>query len=202
MAFSPGGMTVPGRVPDVGYLDEPTRLDIHAGARRAGASRWLDARLFEIVGGWVASEPEPEVKITFANHASHFGWHASLWGERLPSLHDVDPASWVHPGEGVEPAVTRLAEAVGTVERLVGVYRVLLPRLAAAHAEHLGAASAVTDGPTIRTLRLVLGDELEDQRAGERLLHTLLRTPPEVDRAAAHQAAVESLLAGAGPLLG
>jgi hypothetical protein len=176
-------------------------MDLHATARRAGAARWLDGRLFEILGGWVASVAEPEVKIALAAHSSHHGWHATLWDERLPTLHDVDPASWIAPAPGVEAAVERIAAATATVERLVGVHRVLLPRLAAAHAQHLDVSSPVADGPTIRTLRLVLQDELDDQREGERLLQALLRAPADVERAAAHQAAVESLLVQAGPLL-
>lgn len=186
----------------MGAQAEPTGLDLHATARRAGAARWLDARLFEILGGWVASVPEPEVKIALATQAGHHGWHATLWDERLPTLHDVDPAAWVAPAPGVEPAVALLAGADRTVERLVGVHRVLLPRLVAAHAEHLDRASPVADGPTIRTLRLVLSDEVEDQRAGERLLQARLRSRADVERAAAHQAAIESLLVEAGPLLG
>jgi len=178
-------------------------LDLHATARRAGAARWLDARLFEIVGGWVAAVPEPEVKIALAAQASHHGWHATLWGERLPTLHGVDPASWVGPpSAGVEQAVELLGTASGTVERLAGLHRALLPRLAAAHASHLDSASPVADAPTIRTLRLVLRDEVEDQQAGERLLQGLLGAAADVERAAAQQAAVESLLAEAGPLLG
>lgn len=181
---------------------EPTPLDLSATARRAGAARWLDTRLFEILGGWVATVAEPEVKIALATQAAHHGWHATLWDERLPSLHDVDPASWVGPAPGVEPAVALLAGAGGTVERLAGVHRGLLPRLVAAHAAHLEAASPVADGPTIRTLRLVLADEVEDQRAGERLLQGLLRSRADVERASASQAAVEAMLVEAGPLLG
>jgi len=146
---------------------------------------------------------EPEVKIALAAQSAHHGWHAGLWGERLPTLHDVDPGSWVKPASaGVEEAVALLAGAAGTIERLAGVHRVLLPRLVAAHSEHLEATSPVADAPTIRTLRLVLSDECEDQRAGERLLQSLLASRADVERAAAQQAAVESLLVDAGPLLG
>ena len=38
----------------------------------------------------MAAVPEPEVKIALATQASHHAWHAALWGERLPTLHDVD----------------------------------------------------------------------------------------------------------------
>lgn len=186
----------------VGEPLEHQPLDLHATARRAGSAQWLDARLFEILGGWVASVPEPEVKITCATHAAHHGWHASLWASSLPTLHDVDPASWARPASArVEEAVEVIAGATGTLERLVGVHRVLLPRLSFAHTEHLEAASPVADGPTSRTLRLVLSDEAQDQLVGERLLQRLLGTRADVSRAAAHQAAVEALLVEAGPLL-
>lgn len=183
-------------------MGEGAPLDLHATARRAGAARWLDARLFEIVGGWVAAVPEPEVKIALAAQSSHHGWHAALWGERLPSLHGVDPAAWVRPAStGVEEAVAKLAAAPSTIERLAGLHRCLLPRLAAAHTAHLELASVVADAAVIRTLRLVLADETEDQLTGERLLQRLVADRSDVDRAAAQQAAVECLLVEAGPLL-
>ncbi|MEJ7765082.1 MAG: hypothetical protein WKF86_06265 [Acidimicrobiales bacterium] len=178
-------------------------LDLHETARRAGGASWLDARLFEVLGDWVHSTPEPEVKIALATQSSHHGWHATLWADRLPTLHDVEPASWVGPpSAGVQQAVGLLAGATTTIERLAGLHRALLPRLLAAHAGHLEAASPVADAPTIRTLRLVMLDEAEDQRTGERLLQGLLRTRPDVERAAARQAVVEAVLAESGPLLG
>jgi len=178
-------------------------LDLHATARRAGAACWLDARLFEVLGGWVADEAEPEAKIALATQASHHGWHAGLWGERLPTLHGVEPGSWVRPASGgVEAAVAALAGARGTVERLAGVHRALLPRLSATHAAHLEAASAVADAPTMRTLRLVLADEDDDRRRGERLLQRLLVGRDDVERAAAQVAMLEWLVVEAGPLLG
>ena len=95
-----------------------------------------------------------------------------------------------------------LAGAPGSVERLAGVHRALLPRLSAAHAAHLEVTSAVADAPTMRTLRLVLADQDEDRRGGDRLLQGLLVGRDDVERAAAQVAALEWLLVQAGPLLG
>ncbi len=90
--------------------------------------------------------------------------------------------------------VTALASSPTTVEKLAGVYRVVLPHQVAAYQRHLDAASAVTDGPTIRALKLVLADELADWRQGEFLLQQMLGSTEDVERASAHQARLEALL--------
>ena len=49
---------------------------------------------------------------------------------------------------------------------------------------------------------LALQDEFEDWRDGEMLIQSLIETPEEVDRAAAHQARLEKLLIAAGGIAG
>ena len=71
-----------------------------------------------------------------------------------------------------------------TIEKLVGVYRVLIPRLIAAYTYHLNGTSRITDAPTIRSLKFALQDEFEDWRDGEMLLQSLIDTPEKVERAA------------------
>jgi hypothetical protein len=89
-----------------------------------------------------------------------------------------------------------------TIEKLVGVYRVLIPHKIAAYTFHLNNTSTITDAPTIRSLKLVLNDEFEDWRDGEMLIQSLLETEEEVRRAADHQAKLESLLLAAGGIAG
>jgi hypothetical protein len=79
----------------------------------------------------------------------------------------------VPAGPATAEQIDSLAAAMGTVERLAGLYDVVLPGLIAAYTDHLDRTTPVTDGPTIRALRLVLADEEEDQRTGERLLRSL-----------------------------
>ena len=62
-------------------------------------------------------------------------------------------------------ALVEPQDAELTVEKLVGVYRVLLPRKIAAYTTHLQHANPVSDGPTIRALELALHDELFAQLA-------------------------------------
>jgi hypothetical protein len=89
-----------------------------------------------------------------------------------------------------------------TIEKLVGVYRVLIPHKVAAYTYHLNNTSTITDAPTIRSLRLALADEMDDWRDGEMLVQSLLDSEEEVLRAAAHQGRLESLMVAAGGIAG
>ena len=85
-----------------------------------------------------------------------------------------------------------------TIEKLVGVYRVLIPRKIAAYTYHLNGTSRITDAPTIRSLKFALQDEFEDWRDGEMLLQSLIDTPEKVERASRRQAELEKLVPGVG----
>ncbi len=174
--------------------------------RIIGQYRWLEIRAFEIVGGWVPGVAELEVKLAIATHAPHFAWHSAMWRDRLPALAGVDADDLTAPAN---PDVVAFIDALGddagaerTIEKLVGVYRTLLPRLIACYSSHLDRASPVAEGPTIRSLRLVLRDELEDWREGETLIQSLLIDAASVRRAADHQARLETMLVRAGGITG
>ena len=89
-----------------------------------------------------------------------------------------------------------------TIEKLVGVYRVLIPHKIAAYTYHLNNTSTITDAPTIRSLKFALQDEFEDFRDGEMLIQSLIETEDEVDRAVAHQARLQKLMLAAGGIAG
>ena len=42
--------------------------------------------LFEVLGRWVADEPDPARQRWFATAAHRHAWHAELWRERRPSI--------------------------------------------------------------------------------------------------------------------
>src|SRR4029078_9705070 len=89
-----------------------------------------------------------------------------------------------------------------TIEKLVGVYRVLIPHKIAAYTYQLNNTSTITDAPTIRSLKFALQDEFEDWRDGEMLIQSLIESDEEVDRAAAHQSRLEKMLLAAGGIAG
>ena len=48
-------------------------------------------KLFEALGGWVATVPELDVKMRLGTHCYHHAWHAELWHKRLPELREMNP---------------------------------------------------------------------------------------------------------------
>jgi hypothetical protein len=89
-----------------------------------------------------------------------------------------------------------------TIEKLVGVYRVLIPRKIAAYTYHLNATSRITDAPTQRSLGFILQDEHADQTEGEMLIQSLIETEEEAERASRHQLALEKIVLRAGGIAG
>jgi hypothetical protein len=184
----------------------PGLFTVEESARRVGHYAWIEMRLFEALGGWVATVPELDVKTTLGRHCYHHAWHAELWHKRLPELREMRPERLIRaPSAALEAFVAALTEPEApelTIEKLVGVYRVLLPRKIAAYTYHLAATSRITDAPTIRSLGFILEDETTGWREGEMLLQALIETEEEVARAARRQAALEKLITRAGGVAG
>jgi len=184
----------------------PGAFGVEESARRVGHYKWIESRLFEILGGWVATIPELDVKLRLGTHCYHHAWHAELWHKRLPELREMNPDRLtVPPNEDLVAFVHALSAPEApeaTIEKLVGVYRVLLPALIAAYTYHLNNTSTITDAPTIRSLTFALQDLFEDWRDGEMLIQSLVETPEEVRRAADHQVGLQTLLLAAGGIAG
>ncbi len=184
----------------------PGAFGVEESARRVGHYKWVEMRLFEALGGWVATVPELDVKLRLGTHCYHHAWHAELWHKRLPELREMNPDRLTLPANdefvAFMDAMTEPEAPEQTIEKLVGVYRVLIPRKIAAYTYHLNVTSTVTDAPTIRSLTFILQDELADWRDGEMLLQSLITTPEEVRRAAEHQVRLETLMVAAGGIAG
>ena len=184
----------------------PGLFGVVESARRVGNYKWVEMRLFEALGGWVATIPELDVKMRLGTHCYKHAWHAELWNKRLPELREMNTERLTEPPND---AMVQFIDAVRepeapelTIEKLVGVYRVLIPRKIAAYTFHLNATSRITDAPTMRSLKFILQDEFDDWREGEMLLQSLISTPEEVDRAASRQRELEQLMLAAGGITG
>src|SRR5206468_6284785 len=127
-----------------------------------------------------------DVKMRLGTHTYKHAWHAELWHKRLPELREMNPERLTQPAnEVVEEFVDAMTEPEApelTTEKLVGVYRVLIPHKIAAYTYHLNNTSTITDAPTIRSLKFALQDELEAWRDGEMLIQSLLASADDLDR--------------------
>ena len=159
----------------------PGSFTVEESARRVGNYKWIETRLFEVLGGWVATVPELDVKMRLGTHCYHHAWHAELWHKRLPELREINPERLTQPANdeivAFIDAMTEPEAPELTIEKLVGVYRVLIPHKIAAYTYHLNNTSTITDAPTIRSLNFILQDEFEDWRDGEMLIQSLDRDP-------------------------
>lgn len=181
-------------------MAEPA-LDLVGGARRLGHLIWVERRLFEILGGWVPSVPDTDVKVFLGTRSRHHAWHVDLLQACLPRQPELDAEALTVPWS--PEAVTVFDDIAGgpdhdTVERLVALVRVVLPRLVVAYDTYRDRLTPVADAPTMRALGFVLGDLADEWRAGERLLEGVLADPADVHRAAARQAGLEGALLAAG----
>jgi len=184
----------------------PGAFNVEETARRVGNYKWIEMRLFEALGGWVATVPELDVKMRLGTHCYQHAWHSELWHKRLPELREMNPERLTVPANdevaAFMSALTAPEAPDQTIEKLVGVYRVLIPHKIAAYTFHLNNTSTITDAPTIRSLKLILNDEFEDWRDGEMMIQSLLESEEEVRRAADHQALLEGMLLKAGGVAG
>ena len=140
-------------------------------ARWVGAARWLELRCFELLGGWVATTPEPDVKLAFARQSHHHAWHAELFERVLPSANGFSADGLVTaPDDAWSALIDDLVALSATNDRLVGAYDVLMPAKLTEYEGWLEAVDPVQDAPLRRWLGFVIVDEHADLAEGRALL--------------------------------
>jgi hypothetical protein len=221
--FEAAALALGGGVVDGSAALGRSALALEVQARLVGSYHWLERRLFEVLGSWVASEAVPEAQVLFDVYSQQHAWHAELFADRLPALDSVDVgALTLPPSPEVDRMLAVLAGTVpdaehaaadgtlmgrgsgsgvpagGTLPRLVGLGRVVLPRLVTGYTLHLRRVVLGVDAPLTRSLRLVVRDEVEQWQAVEALTQTLLRRPHDVAVVTGHQQRLEEHIAGSG----
>ena len=179
--------------------DEPSSgLDLHKAAGLVGAYCAIERRMFEVTGAMATEEGlPPEIRLFADAMSSQHAWHAELWADRLPVTAALDPAALVT----LPPPVGEILAVVADrrqLEGLVGLFRVVLPRLIVSYSRHASHALPATDGPTVRALTLVIRDEKDELLGGESLVERVLGTPEAVQLAGRVVVDLEARLVQAG----
>jgi hypothetical protein len=179
-------------------------LSVDESAKRIRHYRYVEERMMRIMGGWIALTPELSAKLLLGRHVWDCAQHADLWGRRLPELRA--------PAQVSEPPnllFVRFVDALESsdgphqsVERLVGIYRVLKPHLLAAYETHLAQSNPVYEPPTRRILQRCLDEERRHIAAGRAVLTHLLRAGTDTERAHRWQSQLEALLVESGGVTG
>jgi hypothetical protein len=166
-------------------------------ARWVGAARWLELRCFELLGGWVSTTPEPDVKLAFARQSHHHAWHAELFERVLPAANGFSAEGLVTaPDDAWAALLDDLVALTATSDRLVGAYEVLMPAKLGEYEGWFDAVDPVRDAPLRRWLGFVIVDEHADLAEGRALLDDRV-----VAAAAPHRAALAAASRRAGLLL-
>ncbi len=165
--------------------------------------QWIEKTLFSLLGSWVLTVQEPEIKIFLSESSLEYGSHAQLLSGRLWA--NYEPFEQHFPP--AIPTVIKFfefingADNISTIEKISSIYRVFLPRLIATYKIHLELGFEISEGPLLKVLRLIIVNELENWQKGEFLLQSLLISPKHIQEAGAFQLSLETLLVQGGSLV-
>ena len=166
--------------------------------------RYAVERMMRILGGWIALTPELSAKLLLGRHVWDSAQHADVLGKRLPELRAQ--AQMSEPPNAAFVAFMNAIEEPErpdqSVERLVGVYRVLKPHLIASYEDHLRRINSVYEPPTEKILVRLIEEERRHVAAGSTILRHLSAAPGLAERGEAWRAQLEELLGAAGGVTG
>jgi uncharacterized ferritin-like protein (DUF455 family) len=155
------------------------KMRVKEGAGRLAKYRYLEIQIVELMGGWVESIPEAEVKVSFGRQIYQDVVHADVIGKRLPELKARQVRYHaIAPSDGFVAILEKIWYAKHTPQRLAALYRVLKPGLVDALTEHLSSIGLPEDEPTERILRSIIEAERDDIEWGEKVIAKLVNNNP------------------------
>ncbi len=189
------------------FHDRRTLDGVHSvrqSARYIMNYRYAEERMMRMMAGWIALTPQLPVKLEMARQVYECALHADALGKRLGELRSQAQVSRP-PNEtfvGFINEIEDQEEWEETIERLVGIHRVLKPHLIAHYSAHVSAANPIYEPPTLRILSHLLEDEKRHVERGLVVLGDLLDSAETHRRAAQWQSHLEELLGAAGGVTG
>jgi hypothetical protein len=133
------------------------RYDVEAMARRCRNFRYAEEWMMMMLGGWVATIPELPVKTGLGKIIWETAQAADVLGKRLPELRCGKKA--VDASESANDGFATFIQSVCeperpdlTIEKLTGVFDVLMPHLVDVYEQTMRETDQICDAPTIELL--------------------------------------------------
>ena len=163
---------------------------------------YVEVQLNQIMAAHLPSVPEWEVKCAFSLHLWLDAEHSTSLRERVSEMREPPLHLDRVPDAGLEAWLAEVIRAEGTLELLVGIYRVVKPELVRALEKHMERTNRLVDHPTYRLLRLNITEEREMIAWGEQAIKALTQTEADEETAKAWEQHLHAYLLAAGSLTG
>ncbi|HEY0865989.1 MAG TPA: hypothetical protein VGE01_01345, partial [Fimbriimonas sp.] len=134
---------------------------------------WVETRLYQMSAAFMNPTPEWEVKCALSLHLYLDSEHSLAFRTRVAELRRPPLYLDKSPDDGLDRFLEEALRAENTIERLVGIFRVVRPALLAAFRKHLEAVNPVFDHPTCRILRIAIQEEEQMIQWGEEAIAAL-----------------------------
>jgi hypothetical protein len=183
------------------------RYDVEATARRVRNFRYTHEWMTMMMGGWLATVPELPVKTGLGKIIWESAQAADALGKRLPELRaGRNPATASQPAnEGFAALIQEVAlpeSPEQTIEKLGGLFDVLMPHLVAVYEHTMQETDPICDDPTIELLDEATRKLKRHIAWGAKVLEQLCDSPEKRERRAARERDVRERLEACGGVTG
>jgi hypothetical protein len=183
------------------------RYDVEATARRVRNFRYAEEWLMMMLGGWVATIPEIPVKTGLGKVIWEAAQATDEFGKRLPELRCGKKSS--ESSEASNNAFAEFIQAVAeperpdlTIEKLTGVFDVLIPHLVEVYELHSRETDPISDAPTIEILDYILRKKRQHLQWSQDVLESLCDSDERRNRRRQHADKLRARLAESGGVTG
>jgi len=183
------------------------RYDVEATALRVRNFRYAEEWIMMMMGGWVATIPEIPVKTGLGKVIWQTAQAADEFGKRLPELRCGRKA--LEASEASNSAFVDLIQAIAepespdlTIEKLAGLFDVLIPHLVEIYELHNRETDPICDAPTIQILEDIVRRKRQHIQWGQEVLDTLCETDALKKRRRERADHIGSLLRASGGVTG
>ncbi len=183
------------------------RYDVDAVALRIRNFRYAEEWMMMIMGGWVATIPELPAKVGLGKVIWDTARAADALGNRLPELRcgrkGTTESEAANEGfKGLIEAVSEPEDPDLTIEKLTGIFDVLMPHLVEVYERTAAETDAIADAPTIELLEDIVRRARIHVTWGDEVLQALCDTPQKQSRRAARREQLSGLLTACGGVTG